>query len=60
MVTQELFKISRGRGGTPYDGLYWEDLPKRGTFFSLQVYEMVGISLVVVCKRIEKSVIFCL
>ena len=47
-----------GEGGTPYDGLYWEALAKRGTFFKLQVYERVGISLVVVCKRVEKSVIW--
>ena len=28
-------------GGTPYDGLYGEAPPERGTFFSLQVYERV-------------------
>ena len=32
--------------GTPYDGLYREAPPERGTFFRLQVYERVGISLV--------------
>ena len=32
--------------GSPYDGLYGEALHKRGTFFRLQVYERVGISLV--------------
>ena len=26
-----------GGGGTPYDGLYGEALPERGTFFRLQV-----------------------
>ena len=31
--------------------------PKGIPFFRLQVYERVGISLVVVCKRIRKSVI---
>ena len=31
-------------GGTPYDGLYGEAPPERGTFFSLQVYEKVEIS----------------
>ena len=31
--------------------------PKRGIFFSLQVYERVGISLVEVYKRLGKSVI---
>ena len=35
-------------GGTPYDGLYGEVPPERGTFFRLQVYERVGIFLVVV------------
>ena len=34
-------------GGTPYayDGLYGEAPPERVTFFSLQVYEMLAISL---------------
>ena len=34
-----------GRGGgaavTPYDGLYGEDPPQRGTFFRQEVYEKV-------------------
>ena len=29
-------------GGGFYDGLYGEAPPERGTFFRLQVYEMVG------------------
>jgi len=33
-------------GGTPYNGLYGETPPERGTFFRLQVYQMVEISLV--------------
>ena len=33
-------------GGTPYNGLYGEALPGRGTFFRLQVYQRVGISQV--------------
>ena len=33
-------------GGTPYDGLYGEAPPERGTFFRPQVYERVGILLV--------------
>ena len=33
-------------GGAPYDGLYGEAPPERDTFFRLQVYEKVGISLV--------------
>ena len=32
-------------GGTPYSGLYGEAPPERGTFFRLQVYKRVGISL---------------
>ena len=35
---------SPGRGGTPYNGLYGEATPKRGTFFRLEVYKRVGIS----------------
>ena len=46
-----------GGEGTPYNGLYGEAPPKRGTFFRLQVYERVGISLVEVCKRVGKFVI---
>ena len=42
-------------GGTPYHGLYREALPERGTFFRLQVYERVGLSLVKVHKRVGKS-----
>ena len=33
-----------GGGSTPYDGLYGEAPPERGTFFRLQVYERVEIS----------------
>ena len=32
-------------GGTPYNGLYGEALPKRGNFFRLQVYKRVGKSV---------------
>ena len=46
-----------GGGGTPYNGLYGEAPPERGTFFRLQVYERVGISHVEVYKRVGKSVI---
>ena len=35
--------ISQSPGGTPYNGLYREAPPERGTFFTLQVYERVGI-----------------
>ena len=43
--------------GTPYDGLYREAPPERGTFFRLQLYERVGILQVKLYKRIGKSVI---
>ena len=43
-------------GGTPYNNLYGEAPPEMGTFFGLQVYERVGISLVEVYERVEKSV----
>ena len=43
-------------GGTPYNNLYGEARPEMGTFFGLQVYERVGISLVEVYERVEKSV----
>ena len=46
-----------GGGGTPYDGLYGDAPPERGTFFRLQVYIRVGISQVQVYKRVGKSVI---
>ena len=44
-------------GGTPYNNLYGEAPPEVGTFFELQVNERVGISLVEVYERAEKSVI---
>ena len=48
---------ARGGGGTSYNGLYGEAPPERGTFFTLQVYERVGISRVVVYERVGKSII---
>ena len=35
-----------GEEGTPYNGLYGDTPPEMGYFFRLQVYEIVGISLV--------------
>ena len=35
-----------GERGTPYNNLYGEAPPEMGTFFGLQVYKRVGISLV--------------
>ena len=43
--------------GTPYNGLYGEAPPERGTFFRPQVYERAGISLVEVYGKVGKSVI---
>ena len=33
-----------GGGDTPYNGLYGEAPPERGTFFRLEVHKRVGIS----------------
>ena len=38
--------VFQARGGTPYNGLYGEAAPKRGTLFRLEVYKRVGISRV--------------
>ena len=46
-----------GGGGGGLYGLYGEASPKRGTFFTLQVYKRVGISRVEVYERLGKSVI---
>ena len=46
-----------GGEANPYNGLYGDAPPQRGTFFRLQVYERVGISQGEVSKRVEKSVI---
>ena len=43
---------------TPYNGIYREALPERGTFFRLPVYKRVGISQVEVYKRVVKSVVW--
>ena len=49
--------ISPGWGRTPYNGLYGEAPPERGTLFTLQVYERVGLARVKVYERVGKSVI---
>ena len=43
MTLTQMDEYSEGGGGTSYNGLYWEALPERGTFFGFQVYGMVGI-----------------
>ena len=45
-----------GGGGTPYDGLYGEAPPERGSFLRLHVYGSAGISLVEVSGKVGKSV----
>ena len=52
-----LLTLLTARGDTPYNGLYGEAPPERGTPFTLQVYERVGISRVEVYERVGKSVI---
>ena len=42
-----------GGGGTPYNGLYGEAPPGKGTFFRPQIYERVGISQNEVHKRVR-------
>ena len=57
-VPEGEFKTAlQSREGTPYNGLYGEAPPERGTFFRLQVYERAGISQAEVYERVEKSVI---
>ena len=41
-------------GGIPYNGLYGEAPPERGTFFRLQVYKRVRISQAEVYKKGRK------
>ena len=52
---------AQGILNNPYNGLYWEAPPERGTFFSLQVYERVTISPAEVSESVtEKSVFLSL
>ena len=46
-----------GGGVTPYNGLYGEAPPERGTFFRLEVCERVGNSRVQVWERVGKIAI---
>ena len=57
IIHQCFAEIKTGGGGNPYNRLYGEAPPERGTFFTLQVYKRVGISQVEVYKRVGKSVI---
>ena len=47
-----------GGGDTPYDNLYGEAPPVRGTFFRLQLYKRAGISLFEVYEKVGKFVIW--
>ena len=51
-----LFIWGGGGGGTPHNDLYGEAPRERGTFFRLQVYKRVEISLGEVYERVEKCV----
>ena len=42
-------------GGTPFNGLYGEAPPDRGTYFRLQVYERIGKSVISVGKKAQKG-----
>ena len=37
-----------------YNGLYWDALSKKGTFFRLEIYKRVGISRVDVTEKGEE------
>lgn len=58
--TPAVFQQTIASGGTPYNGLYGEALPERGTFFRLQVHERVGILLAYVYDRVGKAIISAL
>ena len=44
-----------GGGDTPYKGLYGEAPPKRGSILKFQVYERVGKSVILVCKKAQRG-----
>ena len=44
-------------GSTPYNGLYGDAPPERGTLLRLEVYKRIGISRAEVQKRVGKPVI---
>ena len=45
-MVRALASLPPGGGGNPYNGLYGEAPTERGTFFMLQVYERIGLLLV--------------
>ena len=54
MHSKHTGKDSKSPGGTPYNGLYGEAPPERGTFLTLRVHERVGISRIEVYERVKK------
>jgi len=55
MVNDSEMRDAREGEAVPYNGLYGEALPERGTFFRLQVYKRVGISRAEVYEKVGKS-----
>ena len=49
------FSGGPGAGGTPFNGLYGVAPPDRVFFFTLEIYERVGISRNEVYERVGKS-----
>ena len=45
-MVRALASLPPGGGGNPYNSLYGEAPTERGTFFLLQVYERIGLLLV--------------
>ena len=41
--------------GTPHGGLFGKAPLERGTVFRLQVYEGVGKSVILVCKKVQMA-----
>ena len=55
LILRQISLRKPGGGGTPYNGLYGEAPPGKGTFFRPQIYERVGhvrISKKEVYKRV--------
>ena len=55
-MLHSVVRFGLGGGVTPYNGLYGEAPPERGTFSRLQEYERVGILPVEVYEMVGKSV----
>ena len=55
VTTESVERGGEGMRGNPYNGLYREAPPKRGTFFRMGVYERAGISQANVWQRVRKT-----